>query len=364
MSNEVISVDAEPEQNSVENITAGDFAIQRLGQIQGEQTEDTQETQEEEVLEEAVESEGEEIIQDTDDESTEEETEDVLSQYNLDNLSEGELKDLAEKLGSRAVARFGELTAKRKAAEEELDKIKQSLQQDPLKQEAEDVKDNPFNDVQDIKSLQEKAKEINDIIEWAEDVLFESDDYSAHDEVTELDGKKMTKADVRSALKNARKSRDLYLPDQLKQVQKTQTAENLKKELGSKALKEFNWLNEKDNETRKSFLSIAGNKDLQKVYKEYPVLGAELPYMLAHAVDSMYSRKSVSTGTKNTPLTDSNSVSNPKIKPSKTSAPSSAMPEQGQRKSSKVLKDLNSRFKQSGNKDDFISLRTKQLARK
>ncbi len=129
MSNEVISVDAEPEQNSVENITAGDFAIQRLGQIQGEQTEDTQETQEEEVLEEAVESEGEEIIQDTDDESTEEETEDVLSQYNLDNLSEGELKDLAEKLGSRAVARFGELTAKRKAAEEELDKIKQSLQQ-------------------------------------------------------------------------------------------------------------------------------------------------------------------------------------------------------------------------------------------
>ena len=52
-----------------------------------------------------------------------------------------------------------------------------------MKQEAEDVKDNPFNDVQDIKSLQEKAKEISDIIEWAEDVLFESDDYSAHDDV-------------------------------------------------------------------------------------------------------------------------------------------------------------------------------------
>ena len=362
MSNEVISVDAGPEQKSVGNITAADFAIQRLGQRRGEQTEDTQETQEEEVLEEAVESEGEEIIQDTDNEAPKEKTEDVLSQYNLDNLSEDELKDLAEKLGSRAVARFGELTAKRKAAEEELDKIKQSLQQDPLKQEAEDVKDNPFNDVQDIKSLQEKAKEINNIIEWAEDVLFDSDDYSAHDEVTELDGKKMTKADVRSVLKNARKSRDLYLPDQLKQVQRTQTAQNLKKELGSKALKEFDWLNEKDNETRKSFLSIAGNKDLQKVYKEYPVLGAELPYMLAHAVDNMFARKTVRTGTQNVSLTDSDSVGNLKIKPSKTSIPSSAMPEQGQRKSSKALNDLTSRFKRSGNKDDFISLRTKQFS--
>lgn len=356
MSNEVITVDAETEQNSVGNITAEDFAIQRLGQTQGEPAEDTQEVQEEEVLEEAVESE-EEVIQETENEPSEEETEDVLSQYNLDDLSEDELKDLAEKLGSRAVARFGELTAKRKAAEEELEKVKQSLQQDPLKRETEEVQDNPFDDVKDIKSLQEKAKEISDIIEWAEDVLFESDDYSAHDEVTELDGKKMTKAEVRSALKNARKSRDLYLPDQLKKVQRNKTAESLKKELGSKALKEFEWLKEEDNDTRKAFLSIAANKDLQKVYKQYPVLGAELPYMLAHAVDSMYARKTV-------PSTATRKAGKPKINPPKSSVPSSAMPEQGQRKSSKVLKDLSSRFKQSGNKDDFISLRTKQLAKK
>ena len=356
MSNEVISVDAESEQNSVENISAEDFVIQRLERLQGEQPEDTQEVQEEEVLEEAVESE-EEVIQETESEPSEEETEDVLSQYNLDDLSEDELKDLAEKLGSRAVARFGELTAKRKAAEEELDRIKQSLQQDPLKQETENVKDNPFNDVQDIKSLQEKAKEISDIIEWAEDVLFESDDYSAHDDVTELDGKKMTKAEVRSALKNARKSRDLYLPDQLKKVQKAENANNLKRELGAKALKEFEWLNKEDDEIRKAFFSIAANKDLQSVYKEYPVLGAELPYIIAHGVDNIYTRKTI-------PSTSVKSGTKPKINPPKSSVPSSAMPEQGQRKSSKVLKDLSSRFKKSGNKDDFISLRTKQLSRK
>ena len=356
MSNEVISVDSESEQNSVGNITAEEFALQRLERLQGEQPEDTQEVQEEEVLEEAVESEGE-VIQETEIESSEEETEDVLSQYNLDDLSEDELKDLAEKLGSRAVARFGELTAKRKAAEEELDRVKQSLQQDPLKQEMENVKDNPFDDVQDIKSLQEKAKEISDIIEWAEDVLFESDDYSAHDDVTELDGKKMTKVEVRSALKNARKSRDLYLPDQLKKVQKAENANTLKRELGAKALKELEWLNKEDDETRKAFFSIAANKDLQSVYKEYPVLGAELPYIIAHGVDNIYARKTV-------PSTSAKSGAKPKINPPKGSVPSSAMPEQGQRKSSKVLKDLSSRFKKSGNKDDFISLRTKQLSRK
>ena len=356
MSNEVISVDSESEQNSVGNITAEEFALQRLERLQGEQPEDTQEVQEEEVLEEAVESE-EEVIQETEIESSEEETEDVLSQYNLDDLSEDELKDLAEKLGSRAVARFGELTAKRKAAEEELDRVKQSLQQDPLKQEMENVKDNPFDDVQDIKSLQEKAKEISDIIEWAEDVLFESDDYSAHDDVTELDGKKMTKVEVRSALKNARKSRDLYLPDQLKKVQKAENANTLKRELGAKALKELEWLNKEDDETRKAFFSIAANKDLQSVYKEYPVLGAELPYIIAHGVDNIYARKTV-------PSTSAKSGTKPKINPPKGSVPSSAMPEQGQRKSSKVLKDLSSRFKKSGNKDDFISLRTKQLSRK
>ena len=35
-------------------------------------------------------------------------------------MSEEELQELSEKLGSKAVARFGALTAKRKAAEERL----------------------------------------------------------------------------------------------------------------------------------------------------------------------------------------------------------------------------------------------------
>jgi hypothetical protein len=53
---------------------------------------------------------------------------DVLSkEVDLDSMSEQELRELADKLGSRAVARFGELTAKRKHAEEQLTALRQEL---------------------------------------------------------------------------------------------------------------------------------------------------------------------------------------------------------------------------------------------
>jgi hypothetical protein len=44
-------------------------------------------------------------------------------------MSEDDLRELADKLGSRAVARFGELTARRKAAEEKLAQMEASLKQ-------------------------------------------------------------------------------------------------------------------------------------------------------------------------------------------------------------------------------------------
>ena len=44
-------------------------------------------------------------------------------------MSEEDLRELADKLGSRAVARFGELTAKRKAAEERLASLEAKLKE-------------------------------------------------------------------------------------------------------------------------------------------------------------------------------------------------------------------------------------------
>lgn len=169
----------------MDNISPESFAGLRLGQTPSE---DVQKLAEEEV--ESSEP-TEEIAQSPEVEEVEEaESTDVLSKYNLDEMSEGELRELSEQLGSKAVARYGELTAKRKAAEEKLAELQSQLSNDSVLSKPKEIKDNPYSSIKTIEDLQAKSSEVNDIIEWAEDVLFEADGYSADDVVTEVEGKK------------------------------------------------------------------------------------------------------------------------------------------------------------------------------
>ena len=269
-------------------------------------------------------------------------------------MSEDQIKELSKVLGSRAVDRFGELTKRAKGAEERLKKLEVSISDNPLEPIKEEVKNNPFDDISEIEPLREKAKEINDIIEWAEDILFESDDYGPHADVTEVEGKSMTKAEVRSALKNARRSRDTYLPSQLSKIQNQNMAKQARAEYGQKAINEFDWLKDGGDETMRSrFVEIAGSKELQKFYKDSPEMGAKLPYIIAHGVNSMYQRRTI----KDVKPTGKA----PKISPP-SSITSSSKSEASPNRSSKAIKDLGARFKSSGTKDDFITMRTKQLA--
>ena len=159
---EITSANAEADTNSAgqSNLTVQQLANRRLGQLTPSEeaiVEEAKETSEEEV--EQVEEVAEQVTEQV--EQTESE-ENVLSQLDFDNLSEEELRELSEKLGSRAVARFGEMTAKRKAAEEKVAQLESMLQekQDPLNQPRE-IKDNPFSDLDTIEKLQEKAEEVN-----------------------------------------------------------------------------------------------------------------------------------------------------------------------------------------------------------
>ena len=118
MTEEIATADAEAGKISVEksNISVTDFAQRRIGEL----TPKAEQPQEEEP-QDAPEQEHEEVEEGS-------EVEAVLSQLDLDDMSEEDLRELAEKLGSRAVARFGELTAKRKAAEERLMQLEAQLQ--------------------------------------------------------------------------------------------------------------------------------------------------------------------------------------------------------------------------------------------
>jgi hypothetical protein len=202
---------AESEPSSVAaNISVSELAARRLGGSPEAAPGESSVESEEEV---------EEVVEDVDESSTEEaeeseSSEDVLSQIDLDEMSEADLRELGKKLGSKAVERFGKLTAQRKAAEEELAKLRASLagaDNNPLKG-TQEVKNNPYGNIDSLEGIQAKADEVNGIIEWAEDVLFNADGYGPEDVVTEVEGQELTKADVRKSLLNARKSREQVPP--------------------------------------------------------------------------------------------------------------------------------------------------------
>lgn len=351
---EVVEAIADASENTAENsnISASDFQMRRSRQLEEQAAPPSPEPEAEESISEEVETESQ-----PQEEAEVQSQTDVLSNIDLDNLSEAEIKQLSEALSSRAVDRFGQLTARAKAAEEKARDLEDSLksQQEQVLSATSDIENNPYEDLKSVQDIQSKAKEINDVIEWAEDVLFESADYGPDEEVTESNGQAMTKAQVREALKQARKSRDKYLPDQFRKVKKVEDATKLRQEYGQRAMKEFKWLGDKESEQTKQFVQLASQPALQKAYEQNPDLSWQLPYLLAHSVNSMY-------GGKSKPSTNAQGAFKPS--PPKSPSPSGAKSDKSEDHSSKALKDLSSRFKQSGNKDDFITLRTKQLARK
>lgn len=353
---EIIEAVADASENTAEstNISASEFIRRRAEQLE----EDNNLPVPEPEAEEPSISEDNEIESQSEDVEVSEGSTDVLSNIDLENLSEEQIKQLSEALSSRAVDRFGQLTARAKAAEEKAQTLEESLkaQQEEILSSKSDIVDNPYADLKSMKDIQEKAKEINDVIDWAEDILFDSDDYGPHDSVTESDGKSMTKAEVRDALKQARKSRDKYLPDQFKKVKKHEDSIRLRQEYGQRALQEFKWLGDKNSEKAKQFVQLASHPSLQKAYEQDPDLSWRLPYLLAHSVENMFGSESpkVAPDAKNA------------FKPSPPSSPSIAKSrsDKTEDNSTKALKDLKQRFKSSGSKNDFQKLREASWSRR
>ena len=358
MTEEIATADAEAGKISVDksNISVTDFAQRRIGELapgteqpQEEETEEVIEQETEEVLEESVDTEEAE----TSEESAE--SEDVLSQLDLDDMSEEDLRELADKLGSRAVARFGELTAKRKAAEEKLTQLEARLKEKPNPLETKKVENNPYGNLDTIEKLQQKAAEVDQVVEWAEDLIFESDGYGADDVVTEVEGKEWTKKDVRQSLLRARKAQKTFLPDQLSKVQLRAEGEVLTKQFDSQAKQELSWLEGDDNDLRKQFEATVGDerfKKLKSVLKrESPDIAAQLDYWFAHATNSIHGRKLVGVGKKS-----------PTLNPPKTGNPASAQSEKGMGRTAKALKELEARFKETGNARDFAALRKLKMS--
>ena len=366
MTDEITTADSGADQIPVDNtnISVTDFANRRLGEMKSQQpAEEESEPVAEETTEETTEEATEEVSEstETNEEVSQEETEvestskDVLSQIDLDNASEEELRELADKLGSKAVARFGELTARRKAAEEQLAALKAEMQKQSPLETKKKIENNPFSNLESVEEIQNKSEEAEQVINWAEDILFESADYSADDVVTEIDGKDMTKAEVRRSLIQARKAQKTLLPDQLARIEAKEKGNNLKNALQAQAIEELSWLQGEDNDVRRQYEATVNDSRFKKmkeiVSKDAPDVAAQLDYWFAHAANSIYGRKPIAV--------DKPSM---KLTPPKGATTSSANADKSQSKTAKSLKEMQSRFKESGNARDFAALRKLQMA--
>lgn len=278
----------------------------------------------------------------------------------LENMSEAELKELAEKLGSRAVARFGELTAKRKAAEERLVAVEQQLaaisaqraQVDPLSDGK--PKENPYKAIKSLPDLQAKAREVDEVIEWADDVLWNSEHLGVEDVVATVDGRELTKAQVRKALKDAQRARKEHLPAQLAELQASEQRKAVKSQLEQNARKELPWLEGEDNDVRKQFEALKASPVLMKAKEAVPELEPYLEYMVAHASNSIYGRKQIELA----PPTKQ--AITPPSSPSTTATPS----EQPEAREDKKESDIRKRLASSNAISDFVALRTAQISKR
>ena len=360
MTDENTTADSGAEQKPVDNtnISVMDLANRRLGEMTSEPK---AEEESELIADESNEENSEEAIgetQETEEENSELDldSEDVLSQIDLDTMSEEELQELSEKLGSKAVARFGALTAKRKAAEERLAVLEAELKdkKNPLETQKK-VENNPFSSLETVEQLQMKSAEVDNIIEWAEDLLFESDGYAAEDVITELQGSELTKADVRRSLLQARKASKTFLPDQLRKVEAQIKGTELETAFDKRAKDELSWLNGDDNDTRRQYESTISDPRFKKlkeiVKKETPEISGQLDYFFAHAANSIYGRKSVPQG-----------KSGMTMNPPRTGPTGSTKSDKSQSRTAKAIQDLQSQFQQSGNARDFAALRKLQMA--
>ena len=296
----------------------------------------------------------------SEEEESEPEETDVLSQFDLESLSEAELDELGKAVRSKVPKRFGELTKQKKEAQEEAERLRAEIaalqsKKNPLERE-QPIVDNPFSDISTIDELAKQHEQFSKIEEWAEDMLDEHEDSSVEDIITELDGKEYTKRDVRAYKKKARLAREKFLPARLQELQAVEQNVKIKEALAEKAKTEFTWMAEPEGNVSKEYDLVINDPRVDLIRQRVPELNGQLDYLLAHAVNSM-----------STLLTK---PGKPKAKTTKRLTPPSnptgtatASPSDRER-FSKEEKELFNKLENSNSYDDLAALRTSQRLQK
>ena len=277
------------------------------------------------------------------------ESKDVLSK-DVDELTDDEISELAQKGKSGLLKRLSELTLKRKLAEEKAAALELALNNIQQRSPEVKVENNPYKG-KTPDELKVEATDLDKYIDWAEDILFDNENSSSADVVYNSDGKEYTKSNIRESLRNAKKRRDKFLPAQWSEINKSAHLSTLEQTFKGQARKELGWLDGEDNDVRKRYESMINDPRLKQMKESVPEIAPQLEYLIAHAANSMYSRKSIDVKPKGPTI-------NPPSNPSSSAAQSERSAERSE------SSNIEERFKRSGSSNDFIALRTAQLSKR
>lgn len=343
------------------NITAGEYAIRRLGELKARssnapkaQSDDPQQPVSK-ALPEVEEKEQNTLPKEEGNVTTDSKTDgkDVLSQVDLSELTDDDIAELAQKGKSGLLKRIAELTARRKMAEEKSAQMEAYIQQqkkDPLEAK---VENNPYASIKTVEDLTSKSHEINEVIEWAEEVLDRAEHLGYEDIAATVDGNDLTKSQVKDHLRRARKARDKFLPAQKKELDAMGQRKGLKSAFEQQALKELDWLaSSEDNDLKRQYQAMMSDPRLKNIEDSLPDIAPQLPYLLAHAANSMYGRKLI-------PL-----AQQPKVSPPNSPDSTAAGSGRGEKTSDRNVKEASQRLSDSGSISDFVALRTAKLSQR
>lgn len=286
---------------------------------------------------------------------------DVLSKIDLDSLSEQQLHAIADKLKSRAISRYGELTAKARSEAERVKQLQEEL--DRVRSEIpKAAEQNPYAAIKTPDELAAIEQQSAEVLDWADDVLAVNELAGANDPVfdrhgrpIEYDGKQWTKLMVRDAMRNAKNALAKHLPSQRKVLEATTKREELKNALLQQAQKELPWLAKDDDPAKKGYEELLNAVGIEQIEASVPDAAPRLRHALAHAANSIYARKVVensgvgASAPKKPSLTP---PSNPSSGAARSSSPEARVDAQ--------LKEALMRYQQTGSESDFVKLRTLQ----
>jgi hypothetical protein len=330
-----------------DNISTEELVAQRIGAYaESENNSENVDTEEED--DDLIESDLEADDLENDDTPDEEPDEEQSDEIDLLSLTTEQIQDLAKKGKSRLLHRVGELTAQKKALEEQL---KIQLDAQPVFDAGPD-NNNPFREIGTVDELQQQIKEMEKVAKDTDHILDEHEDY-ALDDIIVIGDREFTKREIKKANRNARESLVTFIPAQQAELVKREQRGVLEQHLTSLIPQEIPEFADTESPLVKQFNAMMSDPLVAQVKLRVPDLAPQLAYLLAHAAKSMQRSAKIATRAKTAEPSRSKVSGTPLGVGAAKSTPKSAK---------KVADQLAQKFQKSHSEEDWIAARVARLS--